>query len=202
MSRTTAEAINSYVTDMIALEDHLDKAIRGQIEDFDEDRPAFTRYLRDIQSQIQQHTSVLRGLASRRQVNGGGIAEAIKRVASSVAGAGAALIDIVRNEKLPKDLRDDYTAVNLAVIGYAMLHTTAVALNDNEVAEIARSHMTDYAHTVMVLQKIIPQAVLDSLREDGLPARQEVLSQVDETFGSVWQQARQGVPDADHVFVS
>jgi hypothetical protein len=200
MSRTTTEAINSYVTDMIALEDHLDKAIRGQIEDFEDERPAFTRYLRDIQTQIQQHISVLRGLANRRQVNGGGIAEAIKRVASSVAGAGAALIDIVRNEKLPKDLRDDYTAVNLAVIGYAMLHTTAVALNDEEVAEIARSHMTDYAHTVMVLQKIIPQAVLDSLREDGLPARQEVLGQVDSTFGSVWQQARQGVPDADHAF--
>ena len=200
MSRTTTEAINSYITDMIALEDHLDKAIRGQIEDFDEERPAFTKHLRDIQTHTQTHISGLRGLATRRHVSGGGIAEGIKRAASSVAGVGAALIDIVRNEKLPKDLRDDYTAVNLAVIGYAMLHTTAVALNDQEVADIARLYMTDYAHTVMMLQKIIPSAVLDSLREDGLPARQEVLHQVDETFTSVWHDARQNVPDAEHAF--
>lgn len=200
MSRTANEAINSYVTDMIALEDHLDKAIRGQIEDFDEERPAYTRHLREIQIQTQQHISTLRGLAERRHVNGGGVAEAIKRFAASVAGAGAALIDIVRNEKLPKDLRDDYTAVNLAVIGYAMLHTTGMALSDQEVADIARRHMTDYAHTVMVLQKIIPSAVLDALREDGLTARPDVLHQVDDSFTQVWQEARQNVPDAEHAF--
>ena len=33
MARDKNEAINSYITDMLALEDHIEKAVRGQLED-------------------------------------------------------------------------------------------------------------------------------------------------------------------------
>ena len=73
------------------------------------------------------------------------VAEAVKRAGSIVAGLGAAAIDLVRNEKLPKALRDDYTALNLAAIGYAMLFTTARALDDARVADLAERHLRDHA---------------------------------------------------------
>ena len=48
MSRNANEAVTSYVTDMLALEEHLQKAIKGQIEDLDEDYPDVVRQLRTV----------------------------------------------------------------------------------------------------------------------------------------------------------
>ena len=39
MSRTREEAINSYITDMLALEDHIEKALRAQVHDFKDEHP-------------------------------------------------------------------------------------------------------------------------------------------------------------------
>jgi hypothetical protein len=196
MSRTRIEAINSYITDMLALEEHISKAIRGQIEDLDEQEPEVSRLLTRIETTILRHIRALDDLAEQRKAKGGGIAEAVKRAGSAVAGVGAAAIDFIRNEKLPKDLRDDYTAINLAVIGYVMLHTTARALDDPEVAELARSHLADHANSVMLLHNVIPSVVIKFLRDEGLPAREEVLPEIAHTLESVWRQGGSQVPDA------
>ncbi|HEX5818735.1 MAG TPA: hypothetical protein VFY20_07645, partial [Gemmatimonadales bacterium] len=137
MARTPTEAINSYITDMLSLEEHIQKAINAQLEDFKDEYPQVTQELRGFTGQIQSHISTLKGLADARQATGGGVSEAIKRAGSTVAGLGAAAIDLVRTEKLPKNLRDDYTAFSLATVGYLMLNTTALSLNDQETAQIA-----------------------------------------------------------------
>jgi hypothetical protein len=176
-------ALNSYITDMLSLEDHIEKAIRGQLNDL-KDYPDVVAELRGIHRTIEHHISDLRGLSDRR--NAGGVVEAVKRAGSAVAGVGAALIDLVRTEGLPKNLRDDYTAFSLATIGYVMLHTTALSLDDREVAELAQQHFRDYAHATTRLHAIIPGAVIRNLQEQGLPARTEVLSQVNRTIEEVW----------------
>jgi hypothetical protein len=132
---------------------------------------------------------VLNTLAEAREASTGmgGIAEAVKRAGSTVAGLGAAVIDMLRNEKLPKDLRDDYTAVSLAAIGYVMLLTTARALDDAAVAEVAEQHLRDYAGSIMTLTQIIPGAVVKFLQQDGLPARADVLPNVVNTVVEAWQ---------------
>jgi ferritin-like metal-binding protein YciE len=183
VTRTKNEAINSYITDMLALEDHIEKAIRGQLADL-KDYPEVVTELRQIHRQIEHHISDLRGLADRR--NAGGVVEAVKRAGSAVAGVAAGLIDLVRTEGLPKNLRDDYTAFSLATIGYVMLHTTALSLDDAEVAELAQQHFRDYAHATTRLHAIIPGAVVRFLQEAGLPARTEVVSQVLRTVEEGW----------------
>ena len=183
MTRTKNEAINSYITDMLALEDHIEKAIRGQLADL-KDYPEVVTELRQIHRQIEHHISDLRGLGDRR--NAGGVVEAVKRAGSAVAGVAAGLIDLVRTEGLPKNLRDDYTAFSLATIGYVMLHTTALSLDDAEVAELAQQHFRDYAHATTRLHAIIPGAVVRFLQEAGLPARTEVVSQVLRTVEEGW----------------
>jgi hypothetical protein len=116
-----------------------------------------------------------------------------------VLGAGAAAIDFVRNEKLPKNLRDDYTATSLAAIGYVMLHTTAMSLGDRDVADLAHRHLRDHARNVMVLHNVIPSAVVRFLQNDGLPARTDVLTEVSRTIESVWSDQSGSVPDAADV---
>jgi ferritin-like metal-binding protein YciE len=196
MSRDANEAINSYITDMLALEQHIHKAITGQIEDLDEDYPDVVRHLRVVEGEIEGHIDSLKALVERRAEGGQGLADVVKRAGSAVLGAGAAAIDFVRNEKLPKNLRDDYTATSLAAIGYVMLHTTALSLGDREVADLAHRHLKDHARSVMRLHNVIPSAVIAFLQHDGLPARTDVLQEVSRNIETVWRDESGSVPEA------
>jgi hypothetical protein len=185
VARDRNEAINSYITDMLALEDHIEKALRGQLTDLKE-YPQVLSEVRQIHRTIEHHVSDLRLLSDRR--NAGGVAESVKRAGSAVAGLAAGLIDLVRTEGLPKNLRDDFTAFNLANVGYAMLQTTALALDDREVADLARQHYRDYADAVIRFNNLIPAAVVRFLQEEGLPARESVVVQVDQDIADAWRQ--------------
>lgn len=190
MSRDKNETLNSYIGDMLALEDHIEKAIRSQLEDL-KDYPDVVIELRQIHLKVTHHISDLRGLSERRKA--GGVTETVKRAGSAVLGAAAGVIDLVRTEGLPKNLRDDYTALSLASIGYVMLHTTGLALDDREVAELARQGFSDCAEAVSRLQAIIPAAVVEFLKQEGLPAREDVVPQIRRTIEEVWQTQSSGV---------
>ena len=124
-SQDTTTAVNSYVTDMLSLESHIEKAVRSQLQDL-KDYPEFTALLKDFHRTVEHHIADLKELANRRDARGA--TEAIKRAGAAVAGVAAGIIDMIRTEGLPKNLRDDYTAFNLATIGYLMLYTTALSL--------------------------------------------------------------------------
>lgn len=189
MTRTTNEAIHSYVSDMRALENHIGTALKGQIEDFEDDHPAVATALREFHRTTQRHEEALRKLEDSREAGARlGIADYLKRAATTVAGAGAAVVDAVRSEKLPKNLRDDYTAFNLAAVGYIMLYTTARSLNDQRVATVAESHLQTYAGMTIALQELIPVTVIALLRSENLPVNESVLSEVDEIVRNAWRQ--------------
>lgn len=194
MAKDKDEALNSYITDMLSLEEHIDKAIRAQVEDL-KDYPDVARDLKQILRDVEHHVSDLRGLSDRRKAQGP--SDAIKRAGSALLGLGAAAIDLVRTESLAKNLRDDYTAFSLATIGYVMLHTTALALDEREVAELARQHFADYAKVVLQLHNVIPAAVIRFLREDGLPVRDGVLPEVSRTIEEIWHTTAEQAPRAD-----
>ena len=63
-------------------------------------------------------------------------------------------------------LRDDYTALSLAAISYTMLHTTALALNDQPTAELALRHLKDFTPLITEISRVIPQVVVHELTED------------------------------------
>ena len=107
-----------------------------------------------------------------------------------MAGAAAGLIDLVRTEGLPKNLCDDYTAFNLANIGYLMLHTTALALGDQEVADLGRQHFRDYAEAILQFDTLVPASVVRYLQQEGLPAT-DVVSQVNRTVKEAWEQVEE-----------
>jgi ferritin-like metal-binding protein YciE len=194
VARDRDEAINSYITDMLSLEEHIQKAVRGQLEDL-EDYPEVTRDLRQVLRKVEQHVSDLKQLSDRRKAQAA--SDAIKRAGSVLLGLGAAAVDLVRNEGLPKNLRDDYTAFSLATIGYLMLYTTALALEEQEVTDLARQHFGDYAQTVTLLHNVVPGAVLRFLREDGLPVRDDVLPQISRTIEEIWRSQSDQAPRAE-----
>jgi ferritin-like metal-binding protein YciE len=185
VARDRTEAINSYITDMLALEDHIEKAVKSQLTDLKE-YPDVVAALRQIHTRTEHHISDLRMLSDRR--NAGGVVESVKRAGSAVAGVAAGLIDLIRTEGLPKNLRDDYTAFNLANIGYVMLHTTALAAEDQEVADLAHQHFRDYTDAVMRLNNLIPAAVVRFLEQQGLTVRADIVSEVNQNVAQAWKQ--------------
>ena len=194
MARDKNEAINSYIGDMLALEDHIEKALKGQLTDL-KDYPDVVTELRQIHRQVEHHISDLRALSERR--NAAGVAQTVNRAGSAVAGAAAGLIDLVRSEGLPKNLRDDYTAFNLANVGYLMLHTTALALGDQEVADLGRQHFRDYADAILRFDTLVPASVVRYLQQEGLPAT-DVVSQVNRTVKDAWDQV-EAAPAAEPI---
>jgi ferritin-like metal-binding protein YciE len=198
VARNKDEAINSYITDMLSLEEHIAKAIRGQLEDL-EDYPEVSRDLRQVLRKVEQHVSDLKELSDRR--NAKGASDAIKRAGSALLGLGAAAVDLVRTEGLPKNLRDDYTAFSLATIGYVMLHTTALSLQDQEASELARQHFADYAQAVTLLHNVIPGAVVRFLREEGLPVREDVLPEISRTIEEIWRSQSDQAPRAEETSI-
>ena len=199
MTRNRNEAINSYITDMLSLEEHIEKAVRGQLEDL-EDYPDVIRELRQVLRKVEHHISDLKSLSDRR--NARGPADAIKRAGSILLGLGAAAIDLVRNEGLPKNLRDDYTAFSLATIGYVMLYTSALALDDQEVADLARQHFSDYAEAVTLLHNVVPGAVIRFLKEEGLLVREDVLPEISQSIEEVWRSQSGQAPKAEETAVA
>jgi ferritin-like metal-binding protein YciE len=199
VTRNKTEAVNSYLTDMLSLEEHLEKAVRGQLNDL-QDYPEVTRDLQQVLRKAERHISDLKEITERRRASG--ITDAIKRAGSVVLGAGAAAVDLVRTEGLPKNLRDDYTAFSLATIGYLMLHTTALALQDQEVADLAREHFADYAHAVTLLHNVVPGAVVRFLQEDGLPVNQGVLPEISRTIEEIWHAQSDQAPRAAETSVA
>jgi ferritin-like metal-binding protein YciE len=185
VARDRDTAINSYITDMLSLEDHIAKALKGQINDL-KDHPDLAAEIRQVHHLVEHHVTDLRSLAERRKA--GGIAEAVKRAGAAVAGAAAGIIDLVRTEGVPKNLRDDYTAFSLATISYAMLYTTAAGLGEREVAELAQQHLRDYTGAVTRLNTLVPASVIRYLSEEGLPVQESVLPEVGRTIKAAWME--------------
>jgi hypothetical protein len=198
VARDRDEALNSYITDMLSLEEHIEKALRGQLEDL-KNYPDVIRDLKQIHQKVEHHISDLREISQRR--NARTTTDAIKRMGSALLGLGAAAIDLVRNEGLAKNLRDDYTAFSLATIGYVMLETTALGLEEQEVGDLAHQHFSDYAAAVTLLHNLVPGAVLRFLREDGLPVRDDVLPEISRKIEEVWHAQSAQAPRADETAV-
>jgi hypothetical protein len=198
VARDRDEALNSYITDMLSLEEHIEKALRGQMEDL-KNYPDVIRDLKQIHQKVEHHISDLREISQRR--NARTATDAIKRVGSALLGLGAAAVDLVRNEGVAKNLRDDYTAFSLATIGYVMLETTALGLDEQEVGDLAHQHFSDYAQAVTLLHNLVPGAVLRFLREDGLPVRDDVLPEISRKIEEVWHAQSAQAPRADETAV-
>lgn len=189
MTRTMpVDAIDSYITDMLALEEHIVTAVQGQQAHLQQEQPEFSTVLTDIERIATSHAKQLMALVDEREIGAGGaISEAFKKAGAVVLGVGAAAIDLVRSERVPKNLRDDYTVVALATVGYTMLYTTAKSLGDAPVAALALAHHADYAKASMTLHHVVPASVIALLTAEGLSPDASVLDGVNKALDKHWR---------------
>lgn len=190
MASAREETIHGYITDMLALEEHIGKALDAQIETFAGKYGSVTAELAQMRQKITAHEKALQVFADQHEGDAAQkLGDVVKRAGSILLGFGAGAIDLVRTEKLPKNLRDDFTAFSLATIGYVMLETTAVALERSDVATMAQAHLQGYTRMLKGLQQMIPAAVVAELRTADLGPLAEVGNTIETNLRAAWQGA-------------
>ncbi len=165
--------LQKYVSDMLALETHIHQAIDKQVKENQDDPEASSKFVTYAQT-TASHTTALQ---ARLDQLGGAANNPVKQGVAAVAGVAAGIIDKFRSEEVSKDFRDDFTAINLSLISYQMLHTTALALGDRQTADLAATGARDNANMVMELQRLIPRMVVRDLKKN----HEEVKLSLDDT---------------------
>lgn len=158
-------SLQAYVSDMLALEHHIREPIDRQLGD--KDAANYTAALQCIASIKSINASHISALETELKRLGGHAGSPIKSAWSSLLGVGAAAVDSVRKTRVSKNLRDDYTALSLAVISYEMLNATALGVGDETLASLAERHLNDFTPIIMQLGRVMPEVVLEELQVDG-----------------------------------
>lgn len=156
------KTIADYLGDMVALESHIEEALDRQLKETEGDPEAATA--------VQGFHDMVKGqrdaLKAYQEQYGSTAGNPIIKAGSAILGKAAGLIDMIRTEGVSKSLRDDYTAFNLAAIGYTMLNATSLALGDQATASIAERHLRGYAAAIQQINHIIAGVVIRELEND------------------------------------
>lgn len=189
--KARSETLQKYVSDMIAVEDHIATAVKRQTEDKHvyEHNPQASQIINEIAQMTEQHAQHLK---QHLEKIGGDPAKGLKEMATSALGAVAGMYDKIRNEKVSKMLRDDYTALNLAAVSYTMLHTTGLALQDQVTADLALRHLEHYSSIIMRINQIIPSIVVEDLRDDVPMINEASVQQAMENTQNAWRPSSDG----------
>jgi ferritin-like metal-binding protein YciE len=184
MAKDNTDVVRKYLSDQLALEKHINEAISGQMNTAKQDP--------DANQQFTQFVATLKGhisaLDARLDALGGNPAGPIKAAGAAVLGTAATTIDKLRADEISKDLRDDYTALNLSVISYLMLHATATAVGDSETADLAKRFAKDHADFVMWINKNIARFVVKDLQDSGAELNMSAQNSSQSIQDYVWGQ--------------
>ena len=156
------KTLADWLGDMVALESHIEEALDRQLGQVKDDAIA-VEAVRSFHDTVKRQRDALKAL---QEQYGGTAGSPIKEAGAALLGKAASIIDMMRAEGNSKALRDDYTAFNLAAIGYTMLHTTATALGDARLAGVAEQHLRGYAGMIQRINHIIEDVVVNELAKD------------------------------------
>ena len=180
------DSIQSYLGDMLALEQHIGAPLQRQLEiDETQNYARASTLTARIKSLTDAHAAALH--ARLQALGGGNGLNPVKSAWSGLLGAGAAAVGSVRKTKVSKNLRDDYTALSLATVSYSMLNATALGFGDSETASIAQRHLADYARLIMDLGRVIPEVVLQELSDSGQRVNLGAADQAERDVEQSWR---------------
>ena len=157
--------IKEHISDQLALEHHILDAVQRQREDEAlRNNLEANKVVIEIERVLKEHTAALENLAESYDADGRG---AIKRAVAEVLGVADGLFDKVRNYKVSRMLRDDYTALSLAAMGYTAMHTFALTIREDRLADVALRHLKDITPLLVELSRVLPLVVAEETVQEG-----------------------------------
>lgn len=187
MDRTAI--LNTYATDMAAVETHIRDAVSHQItSDETAKYPDAKRVLTALHATLDRHVSSLE--AYNEATEGGGFKEAAKEALGSVLGAAAGVYDRLRpNDTVSRMVRDTYTATSLATISYHMLYTTALALKEERLASLALANLKDLTGAIGDLSEVVCRVVAAELTDEDKTLDPTVADEAVRATQAAWSRA-------------
>lgn len=181
------EMLQQYVSDMMAVDRQILEAVVQELSDEDVTKyPAVKSVMEKIHKtlvdQISELDKQLYTLGGERE---GRIKDTVTKIVGQLAGVASR----TRGSRVSKALRDDYGGLNMAAVGYEMLHTTALGLNEKETADIALRHLTNIAPIIVELNQVIPETVAKELRDEGKTVDPTVSREAVDNINSAWSKA-------------
>jgi|GEM_PF-2530739 len=164
-------AIWNQVAGMLSLEHRLENSLRWQ-EETRKHSPEISSQLGSIRGNALRHIRRLEGLTGWPGPR-------------DVGEPGSADPDAV--EPVQHELPEDLALISLTAGGYLMLLTAARALDQSDLAELAEQHLRDYTEGAVRILAVIPFVVVQSLREEGKPVREEAVPSVARTVAEIWR---------------
>lgn len=186
-SDTQNDNLRMYVNDTAAMAKHLENAFDQQRTDADVQKyPAAHQLIERMHRTLAAQRAAMEKHA---EDEGGGVGAAVKEAVTSITGSLAGLYGKVRMHPTSRILRDNYTALALACVAYEMLHTTALGLGRQALADTALKHLRELAPLIISVTEIIPGVVLRELAEDDPNIDVSVETQARDNAISAWQQS-------------
>lgn len=179
------ETIQKYLGDMLVLERHILEAIGRQRNDETvREHPEVNELVIRMERMLKSHVAALEAYDLAPSV---GRESIIKKAVGGAFGVAAGLYDRMRSQELSRILRDNYTALNLAAISYAMMHTMALAVSEENVAQLAKRHLEQIPPILDGIRLAIPQIVADEIaHHDGFSVVSNAGSTAVENLADVW----------------
>jgi ferritin-like metal-binding protein YciE len=180
------ERIADWVGDIVALETHVEEAMDKQLK-LESNNPELTSAIKRFHDTVRD--SKKRAEEYQKQY-GSEPGNSIIKAGTNVLGKAAGLIDMVREDSISKSLRDDYTAYNHVAMAYTMLHTTSMALEDQQTKAFAEKGLRTYAKLVQDINHIMPVAVLHDLKTNTDYNVQDttIVDECRRTIDKIWKQ--------------
>ena len=182
------KTLQDWCSDMVALESHIEEALDRQLKEVKDD-PQASMMVRQFHDMVKSQRDMMK---QHLESIGGKPTGGVKELGSQLLGVAAGVIDKIRAEGQSKNLRDDYTAFNLAAIGYTMLYTTATALGDSKTATVAENHLRGYARAIQQINHVIANVVVLELRKDEHTiVNPNAEQQTRQMVGRIWKETGQ-----------
>jgi len=158
--------LTNYLSDMAAVEEHIFEATERQLKTENLKRyPEAVAVLQTLNQTLQRHLDTIhREIESHGK---GDVKEMVKKAVTGALGFIAGIYDKIRTDEASRMIRDTYTATNLAAISYHMLHTTALGLKEQRVADMAINHLRELTPILVELSQVVCSVVARELANEG-----------------------------------
>jgi len=156
--------LKQHLREQIGMEEHLCSIIENQISEIDEtDFSDAKSLLINTKEVLEKQFDPLNKMLDKLEKD----TEIVR--AKAVAGNGAGNTKLSGDaeqikKRISSILRDDYSALNLITMSNTLLHTIALALNCQDIAETALKHLQNLAPLVVKIGELLPDVVTRELR--------------------------------------
>ncbi len=182
------EILHKYANDMLGVEEHFLDVLNYQADD---------KRLRDyreadelvgrMRETLRRHVHLLERVIEQLGVSSS--ESSLKKAATKVSGMATGFYNLMRQEdSVMRNFRDNYTALNMAVVGYTMLHSAALAQHNGELAELALKHMKELVPLVIETSRVIPAIVIKELSVEGKAIDTMVIQQAIDNTQQAWRE--------------